>query len=221
MEPSIEQIANAKRKIRKFLDRSAPGLGDPILSLRDSDNGQLPAMKLVWKSEDGKSPKLDSITRTQLGKRALDSVIVECRVFFLAKEDCYLPGVVKALQTLSPDRARALDPLKKHVGLVIRNGALVSPEGGAGMYSGRLEMDNGAGPGKLLGSDQIAMDYIYGIALHEDEERIARLNNISDMDSIRFAVLIQLDRVLRVVENVRAQVLADIGAEHFMLEGPR
>jgi hypothetical protein len=33
-------------------------------------------------------------------------------------------------------------------------------------------MDNGLGPAILLGSDLVAMDYIYGVALHEDDDRL-------------------------------------------------
>lgn len=86
------------------------------------------------------------------------------------------------------------------------------------MYSGRLEEDNGVGPGKLLGSDQIAMDYIYGIALHEDEDRRARLENVSDADTINLAVILELDSLLRVVSDVRRQVLHDLESGHISLQ---
>lgn len=218
MGASPDNIVSAKNKLRKFLRRTEDDLGEPVKSLRDSETGQLSAMKLHFQRSDSGDYRLTSISQTSLEKRLIDSVIVELRVFFLSKEDCFLPGIVKALQSLSPHRARALDPLKNHVASVIRNGGLVSPEGEAGMYSGRLEMDNGLGPGRLLGSDQIAMDYIYGLAIHEDDVRRARLENVSDMDSILFAVVIQLDRVLRVVESVRAQALHDIETGYFTLD---
>ena len=86
------------------------------------------------------------------------------------------------------------------------------------MYSGRLEADNGVGPGRLLGTDQITMDYINGVALHEDEERRARLANISGEESIRFAVILQIDTLLRIVSNVRAQIERDLEAGYFSLD---
>lgn len=86
------------------------------------------------------------------------------------------------------------------------------------MYSGRLEMDNGLGPGKLLGTDQIAMDYIYGVALHEDDARIARLANVPSERSIRTAVVMQLDVLLRIIANVRAQVEHDLASGYFSLD---
>jgi len=85
-------------------------------------------------------------------------------------------------------------------------------------YSGRLEMDNGLGPNRLLGDDQIAMDYIYGMALHEDDERLARLENVTDLDSIRQGVLLQMNQLLHVVENVRRQIVHDIEQGYFTLD---
>ncbi len=215
MHVHVQQAEVAKRRLRKFVRRSAPGLGQPVIDLRD-DTGRI-GMTLTWESADGVNYQLGELNQPALDRRILDSVIVECRVFFAAQEDCYLPGVVKALQILSPARARALDPLKEQVGKIIRGGALVNPEGEAMMYSGRLEMDNGLGPGRLLGSDQLAMDYIYGIALHEDDERRARIEYATEMESVLFAVLLQMDLLLTVVANVRAQVLHDIDVGHIQI----
>lgn len=213
-----EQIDRARRRIRKFIDRSAPGLGAPVIALRDQERGQL-AGTLRWQ-QVGENWQVTSLDWPSLDKRLLDSVIVECRPFFMASEDSFLPGIVKALQLLSPNRARALDPLKAHVAQIVRSGGLVSPEGQAGIYSGRLEMDNGLGPGRLLGSDQIAMDYINGITFHEDDVRRARLENVSGMETVLFAVLYQMDSLLRVVDNVRRQVLHDVEAGHIDLSVP-
>ena len=210
-----EQLGRAHRRVRKFIDRSAPGLGEPVIALRDPESGQL-AGKLQWQKR-GENWQPASLEWPSLDKRLLDSVIVECRPFFMASEDCFLPGIVKSLQVLSPSRARALDPLKANVTQIVRSGGLVSPEGKAGIYSGRLEMDNGLGPGRLLGSDQIAMDYINGIAFHEDDARRARLENVSGMETVLFAVLFQMDTLLRIVDNVRRQVLHDIEAGYIDL----
>lgn len=207
-----------KRRLSKFLRRSAPPLGEPIIALRDPEHDSVPAMTLHWESKDGENWSIAQIDRHLLDKRSLDSVAVECRVFFMSTEDCYLPGIVKALQRLSPTRARALDPLKKHVAQMIRGGELVDPEGGSVMYSGRLDMDNGLGPGKLLGAAQMTMDYINGIAFHEDEVRRSRLENVSGMESVLQAVTFELDLLLHIVANVRAQVLHDIEAGHIDLE---
>jgi hypothetical protein len=215
------QLHDARRKLRKFLRRSAPGLGSPVTALRDPESGLIGFLRLNWERQEPATEfTLASIERApMLDRRTLDSVIVECRVFILASEDCYLPGVVKALQRLvTIEQARARRPLRDRVGSVIRDGRLVSAEGQAGMYSGRLEMDNGLGPGRLLGSDQITMDYINGVVLHEDENSIQRLANVSDDDSINMAVLIQLNGLIDVVENVRAQVLHDIEVGHFSME---
>jgi len=152
----------------------------------------------------------------------VDSVVVECRVFFAQEEDCYLPGVVRALQRLvSPDRSQQLRAnLKPHVAQVVRDGRLVNPAGGAPMYSGRLEMDNGFGPGRLLSSDEIAMDYIYGVALNEDETALTRLSNIGkNSDSALLSVILTLNNLLHIVANVRRQILHDVD-KRYITVGP-
>ncbi|MFF2772845.1 hypothetical protein ACFVUP_37680, partial [Streptomyces bacillaris] len=187
-------------------------------ALRDDDGGVI-SMQLHWEIEDGENWRVVGIDHPTLDKRVLDSVIVECRVLFTESEDCYLPGIVKALQILSPDRARALDPLKQHVAQLVRGGRLaIQPGRQAAMYSGRLEMDNGLGPGKLLGADQIAMDYIYGMALHEDDDRLERLANVSSLRTIIQAVVLTLNDLLHLVSNVRAQVLHDIEVGHITID---
>lgn len=208
----------AKRKIRKFLARSGGGLGQPIVDLRQP-NG---SMGIDMGFRVDKATGAAHLTRFELpdlDKRILDSVIVECRVFFLAQEDCFLPGVVSALRSLlTREQSIARKPLVEHVAQVVRTSGLVMPKGGAPMYSGRLGMDNGLGPGKLLGTDQIAMDYIYGVALHEDDERAARLANVPSEQSIRTSVILQLDVLLHIIANVRAQVVHDLESGYFSLD---
>ncbi|CAN5276845.1 hypothetical protein BH09ACT2_BH09ACT2_08340 [soil metagenome] len=216
--PTAVQVSAARRKLRKFLLQTPDGFGDPIVGLR-GDDGESITMQLHWESEDGENWRVAGLDRPSLDKRLLDSVIVECRVLFTETEDCYLPGIVKALQLLSPQRARALDPLKQHVAQLVRGGRLaVAPGSHAVMYSGRLEMDNGLGEGLLLGSDQIAMDYIYGVALHQDEDRRRRLENVSSQDTIFEAVILTLNDLLHISANVRRQVMHDVEVGHIVLD---
>ena len=216
--PTAAHIAAARRKLRKFVQRTAPGFGEPIVALRAEGSGAIP-MQLHWERDDGENWRAVSLDHATLDKRILDSVIVECRVLFTESEDCYLPGIVKALQLLSPQRARSLDPLKQHVAQLVRNGRLaIQPGQQPAMLSGRLGMDNGLGPGQLLGSDQIAMDYIYGVALHEDDDRLGRLENVSSEDAIFHAVILTLNDLLHIVGNVRRQVLHDIEVGHISID---
>jgi hypothetical protein len=140
----------------------------------------------------------------------LKACIVDSRVFFLTSEDCYLPSVVSALRAQSTrEHAQALEPLKEYVNQFIRDGRLH----GALVYSGRIESDNGVGPGRLLGSDQVAMDYINGVALHEDEERLARLENV-ESSTLEHTVLMQLALLLKAVRTVRTQLIVSIAGGH-------
>lgn len=216
MAPASEHvIESSRRKIRKFLSRTGPELGQPIIALRD-ENGQIPVFDLVWERLGDDNWSLTSINQPTLDKRMVDSTIVECRVFFAKGEDCYLPGIVAALQSLvTPAQARDRRPLKQHVAQVVTDSRIGAS--GPLFHSGRIEMDNGLGPGKLLGSDLIAMDYIYGIALHEDDVRLARLNNVR-MESALLAVIYHFNDLLHIIANVRAQIEHDISQGYLEIE---
>jgi hypothetical protein len=218
--PADDRDKVARRKIRKFLNRSADGLGQPIIDLRDAETGQM-TMQLVWATDDqGQPTHVVDLEQPTLDRAALNSVIVDCRVFFFAQEDCFLPGVVSSLRSLlTPEQSRDRRPLVQHVAQIVNSRGLTMPEGRAPMYAGRLESDNGLGPNRLLGTDQVTMDYIHGVALHEDDERRARLENV-DEASIRFAAILQLDSLLRVVHNVRCQVVHDLERGYFGLDRP-
>lgn len=99
MAPAPEHVLEgSRRKIRKFLNRTGPELGEPIVALRD-EQGRIPVLDLTWEQLGGDDWRLTGIDHRELSKRMVDSTIVECRVFFTEGEDCYLPGVVKALQS--------------------------------------------------------------------------------------------------------------------------
>ncbi len=199
MAPVPEHVLEgSRRKIQKFLNRTGPELGEPIVALRD-EQGRIPVLELTWERLGDDDWRLTGIDQRTLSKRMVDSTIVECRVFFTEGEDCYLPGVVTALQNLlTSEQARDRRPLREHVAQVV-TGSRIGASGPV-FYSGRLEMDNGLGPGKLLGSDLIAMDYIYGIALHEDDDRLARLDNV-EMESALHAVIYHFNDLLHVIAN--------------------
>lgn len=211
--PSVQD--HARRKLSKFLRRSRPGLGEPITALRD-ESGRIPLFELTWSRLDDDTWRISGIEDYQLDKRLVDSTIVECRVFFTPSEDCYLPGIVTALQSLiTPEQAKARRFLKQHVAQVV-TGTRVGASGPI-FRLGRLEMDNGLGPGLLLGSDLIAMDYIYGIALHEDDDRLARLENVN-FESALQAVVYHFNDLLHVIANVRAQIEHDLEMGYFELK---
>ncbi|WP_025156905.1 hypothetical protein [Leifsonia aquatica] len=217
MSPAPEHILEAsRRKVREFLNRTGPDLGEPITALRDEE-GRIPVFEFEWERSAGDDDwHLASINQPGLSKRMVDSTIVECRVFFTESEDCYVPGVVNALQSLlTAEQARARRPLKDHVAQVV-TGSRIGASGPL-FHSGRLEMDNGLGPGQLLGSDLIAMDYIYGIALHEDDDRLARLDNVN-MNSALQAVIYHFNDLLHIIANVRAQIEHDLSQNYFTLD---
>jgi hypothetical protein len=215
---TVPELSVERRRIRKFLLRSETALNGPIASLPQDEEGNL-EMTLTWERTDGGPWRATRLDRPMLGKRDLDSVIMDCRVFFTVREDCYLPGVVKALQRLhTRERAIARRKLGQVVGVMVDGNKLRVQPGRASMYSGRIEADNGLGPGKLLGSDQIAMDYINGIAAHEDEASLARLQNLPNDESMRHAVTLAMADLLQVVGYVRRQIDHDLGEGYISLD---
>ncbi|CAD6005315.1 hypothetical protein [Agreia sp. COWG] len=202
--------------LRTFLARAELALDSPIIALRDPERDEI-AMQLTYSFDRNTRQHLSTeLKQPMLDRRTIDSCIVDCRVFFHTQETCYLPSVVKALRRLvTQQRAQAMMPLAKQVGDIIRDGGLV---GSPRIHSGRLEMDNGVGQGLLLGGDQIAMDYINGVAFHQDDERVARLANTSGPETIAFAVILQLDQLLYVVQSVRTQILHDIEKSYVNLD---
>lgn len=210
-----EILDASRRKIVKFLKRATPDLGEPIVALRDA-SGAIPVFELKWERSGNDGWRLAGVNQRTLDKRMVDSTIVECRVFFAENEDCYLPGVVAALRTLvGPELATARRPLKDRVAQVVA-GARIGASGPI-FCSGRLGMDNGLGPGVLLGSDLMAMDYIYGVALHEDDERLARLDNVPLVSALR-SVVYHFNDLLHVIEDVRLQVENDLTKGYFRLD---
>ncbi|WP_285040937.1 hypothetical protein [Plantibacter sp. LMC-P-059a] len=190
--------AEKARRLTKFLRRCNEALSGPIFELGDR---AFEVALVMTRDADGNEGV--DLQFAEVGFRDLKVSIADCRVFFMSSEGSYLPGIVEDLRDISePEHSQALQPLADRVAGCVLNGRLV----GTFSYAGRLEMDNGLGPGQLLGSDQIAMDYIYGVALHEDDDRIARLENIPNSDSIRHTVTTQLAFLMSVVQNVRDQI---------------
>lgn len=160
-------------------------------------------MQISMGIDPGSGEQIVSLELPSVPETDLWACIARCRVFFTVSEDCYLPKVVTSLYAVAPRSKRPR--LKELMGIVkgfVVDGNLV----GATSYSGRLESDNGLGEGKLLGNDQTCMDYIYGVVLHEDEPRRARLQNVVSLGSLEHDVLVMLARLISLATLVRDQI---------------
>ncbi|MGY1551594.1 hypothetical protein ACW5CM_07380 [Microbacterium sp. A588] len=190
-----------RRRLGKFLGRAEPILANDAVAQMGEDALQMTVTTTLNRATGEQTM---SLTIPRVSEADLWACITRCRVFFVTSEDCYLPNIARAIYNLAPKNKRThLQQLVDHVNALIVDGNLV----GALMHSGRLEKDNGVGPGKLLGSDQVCMDYVYGVVLHEDEGRRARLNNVKNVESVEHAVLMQMANLLRLVTLVRDQIL--------------
>ena len=207
-------LRTAERRVRKFLARADKALAEPLFVDRES----LFEMTLVREVAADTGEISMHLERPESSLTEINSAIVACRVFFLSREDAYLPGVAKALGQLSgPEHARLLrtNGLSKFISSFVKDGRLV---GGNFMSSGRLEEDNGAGSrGELLGSGQIAMDYIYGVAVHEEDERLARLDNVTGPSTMLYATAMELGHLMFAVATLREQIRTSANNGHLCI----
>jgi hypothetical protein len=193
----------AKRRLRKFTARADRALAGPIWDL----GGEAFKMRVTVRQVKEEPARAVEIEIPTVDERDLRAAIAECRVFFATGEDCYLPSVIKALRSLvDPPHAEGMKPLAQLVNSVVRDGRLV----GAMVYSGRVPLDappvDWDDPGNGLQSDDgIVMDYIYGRHLHEEDDRIARLEQL-DETWIQHAALMQVGRLMAVAGLLRRQI---------------
>lgn len=176
-------------------------------------------MQLVWELDpETQARRVVEFRKPTITLGELDSAIIITRPFFLMREDAYLPKVVDAVMVLSDaEHAAAIkqNSLPDFVAQFVVGDRLV---GGGFVHSGRLEMDNEAGvPGQLLSSGQIAMDYIYGVALHEDDNRIRRLTYTSGDSTALLATAQELHHLMRAVATVREQIRSSADNGHFSI----
>lgn len=191
-----------RRRLVKFLGRAENALASDIARMGMSAF----ELKVTW-TLDAETREVTG-TELQVPTATEDQLwlcILRCRTFILKSEDTYLPHVARAIYNLAPTRLRPkLQPLVDLVNSQVFDGQLASPV----MFQGRLGMDNGAGEGRLLGSAQVTMDYIYGLVLHEDEDRRERLQNLRHKESVESAVMMQLAALLQLIRHVRDQIRA-------------
>lgn len=195
-----------RARLIKFVARADRSLQGPIFECRSMQEMGWPfriRYERVADSDVMRAVGID-LGIPELASDTLDANVLRCRVFILVKEHNYLPTVVSTLRaSVGRDRADELRRLKKLVSSRIKGDQLV----GAHMYSGRLEADNGLGPGKMLGNDQIAMDYINGQGAHENDAAIARLQNVTTETTVRHAIVSKLHDLMQVVYWTRFEVL--------------
>ncbi|MGY4541775.1 hypothetical protein ACVWY0_001688 [Arthrobacter sp. UYNi723] len=72
------------------------------------------------------------------------------------------------------------------------------------MYSGSWKADQPPGEADMIGDSELAMHYIYGEVLHEDEWRRQELAKHGlDSNSTKLAVIMQMNLVMKRVHAIR------------------
>ncbi len=192
-------LAVSERRVRKFLRRADRALANPLFE----HGAELFEVPLVFSINEEDVSIEATLDWPAFSLDLLKSAIVDCRVFFLAEEDCFLPSVVAALSQLSTrEHARELRTLKRFIAQFVD---------GKGLVGGNFLLSAGLSTGsdersELYPSGQMAMDFIYGVALHEDDERLARLERAGGEGLMIYATAMELAHLIRGVAILREQI---------------
>lgn len=207
-----ETRAEKLDKIRKFLRRAEASLTGPIYELRDMGDDKEPFEFKVFLSFDPKTGKQRVEWRLpEIHENEILVAITRMRVFILASEDNYLPKVVALLQSLFDDPMRSnLDHLRGYVDLRSTGEKLV----GSYMSFGLSRPDADPGMDVMREDGELAMHYIYGYAVKEDDWRRQIIDHYgAESFEVKMAVHIQLSGLMRTVYVVRKQILLLLAEE--------
>lgn len=215
-DPDLARDEQARVAIRAFLKRADLALVGPLWEMgKDAFTFKTRMVEQdgQWSFSGFEVPHLDI--------RELKIAAIDLRVFFLQGEPTYLPAVMKAVNRLSPQIAReGIKPLTDAVRRLVKGNTLR----GALMYSGVVAPDDELDPADpqrgLLGDDQIVMDWINGIAFHQDLEAAARLEKQVDQNLVEHAVMMQLAQLMDMVAKMRNQIRIGLDQGWLRMQAP-
>jgi hypothetical protein len=194
-------------KLRRFIARADLALTGPVFAIRDMDDDEEPFPLHVTIEADQRTGAVRGFRfdLPPVSDDELFAAITRCRVFILKSEDNYLPSVVDHLVAVVDENIQLhLKTLHQYVAIRITEKTF---GGGSYMSMGVSQ------PGAPVGSDamrtdsELAMHYVYGYAVKEDEWRreIVDLYGAESV-AVKIAVLSQVSGLMRTVFVVRKQI---------------
>ncbi|MDF2444726.1 MAG: hypothetical protein JWR01_2929 [Subtercola sp.] len=192
-------------KLTKFLQRADYALTGPVFELRDMD-AQTDSISLkMYVSVDPEGRVVGTeIRHPDVDDDALVAAITKCRVFILGSEDNYLPKIVDMLLSLAPDVAiPQLTVLKDHIDNTVGQGKLAASY----MQFGMSQPDGAPGSDVMRSDTELALHYIYGHVVKEDDWRAEVLEHFGlENKDVKLAVLIQLSGLMHTVHVLRKNI---------------
>lgn len=201
---SARNVDTDAKRIAKFVQRADRALESPIYALTDPQSPGFP-IKLNVRVEHA-TGETAQIVLPDITVEQVESAVVRCRPFLLPGEDNYLPDVVKSLQAVGPDSwQERLAGIAAHVSTVVDKKNLTTKTVFmTAAMDGQPETDTG-----LLSDGEVAMHYIYGDTVHQDEDRRAVLEVLGE-EAVRLLVIIALNTLLKNVGGLR-HVINEMG----------
>lgn len=194
----IRNVGTDAERITKFVQRADRALENPIYALAPPQSPGFP-IKLNMRFEHATGETTAELVLPDVTVEQVESAVVRCRPFLLPGEDNYLPNVVKSLQAIAPDLwQERLAGIAAHVGTVVDKKNLTTRTVYlAASIDGQPDTDTG-----FLSDGEVAMHYIYGDTVHQDEDRRAVLEVLGEAP-VRLLVIIALNTLLKNVGGLR------------------
>lgn len=193
-------VQTDEARLEKFVQRADRALQGPVYEASPPPSPGFPLKLVVTVHPDGTQEV--EIQWPDISEAEIVLAITKCRTFLLPGEDNYLPKVLASMRRLYTDpRWNVLhDALDQDVAATLDGKDLKQNL----MYSGSWKGDEPPGGAEMIGDAELAMHYIYGEVLHEDEWRRQELAKHGlDSNATRLAVIIQMNLVMKRVHAMR------------------
>jgi hypothetical protein len=200
-KPSRQRsVATDEARLEKFVQRAGKALQGPVYEASPPPAPGFPLKLVVTVHPDG--TQVVEIQWPDTSEAEIVLAITRCRTFLLPGEDNYLPKVLASMHRLYSDprwmvlhEALTQDVAATLDGKDLRQNLL---------YSGSWKGDQPPGDAEMIGDSELAMHYIYGEVLHEDEWRRQELAKHGlDSNSTKLAVILQMNLVMKRVHAIR------------------
>ena len=193
-------VGTDEARLEKFVQRADKALQGPVYDASPPPARGFPLKLLVTVHPDGTQEV--EIRWPDISEAEIVLTITKCRTFLLPGEDNYLPKVLTSMRRLYGDHRWTLlhEALDQDVVATLDGKDLRQNL----MYSGSWKGDQPPGDAEMIGDSELAMHYIYGEVLHEDEWRRQELARHGlGSDSTKLAVIMQMNLVMKRVHAIR------------------
>jgi hypothetical protein len=193
-------VSTDEARVEKFVQRADRALRGPVYDAAPPPARGFPLKLMVTVSPGGRETV--DIQWPEISEAEIVLAITRCRTFLLPGEDNYLPKVLASMRRLyaDPRWVKLHGALEQDVAATLDGKDLRQNN----IYSGSWEGENPPARAEMIGDADLAMHYIYGEVLHEDEWRRQELAKHGlDSNTTKLAVIMQMNLVMKRVHAMR------------------